>query len=656
MKLQKTISAVAFVVCLTISTSLSLAAQNTAATNTNTKHHHYKLVDLGTFGGSQSSVPGVFYEIDGGTAGAQVISNQGVVTGSADTSIPDPLCFFDDCFYPHTFRWQDGVVSDLGALPGGQFSGPNWISGNGLIAGISTNGETDPLLGFPEGRAVLWQGNSILDLGTLPGGYESFAFGVNDGGQVVGSATNGTPDPYSYYYGQIFGISNGTQTRAFVWDNHNGMRDLGTLGGPDAWAAFVNEQGQVAGISLTSFTPNPDNGPTCAANVPSQDPFLWEAGTGMIDLGTFGGTCGAPQAINNRGQVVGGSYLSGNTIVHAFLWDKTGNPQLKDLGTLGGDNAVALWIDNPGDVVGYADIPHPPGCNGVGCVHHAFLWQRGRMTDLGTIGADPCSRGLSVNSRRQVVGATAAVCGSFLTHGFLWEGGGPAVDLNALISATDLALTIPLNINDRGEIAGTGFLPNGNAHAFLLIPCDDDVEGCDYSMVDANTATTTVPAALAPKVASPFVQGSPALRGPMNPMLRRFGPRFGPWNRGMGAERPALKPTSAPPAGMTRQTTTEDAPEPERSPETIPSASSDLQVDDLISARDRAEVVAGFGLTSDAAKPQLVCPAAPVYCPTLVQGSLCGCFLCFHAQLCGWYVGYDPKLKRNCHYIRPHCP
>jgi probable HAF family extracellular repeat protein len=185
------------------------------------------------------------------------------------------------------------------------------------------------------GGDVAGQDSSIIDLGTLEGGYESFAFGVNNRGQVVGNATNGTPDPYSYYYAQILGVSNGTQTRAFVWDKHNGMRDLGTLGGPDAWAALVNEQGQVAGISLTNFTANPDNGPSCAANVPSQNPFMWEEGTGMIDIGSFGGTCGAPQAINNRGQVVGGSYLPGNTVVRAFLWDETSHPQLKVLGTLG---------------------------------------------------------------------------------------------------------------------------------------------------------------------------------------------------------------------------------------------------------------------------------------------------------------------------------
>jgi probable HAF family extracellular repeat protein len=454
---------------------MGLAAEDQA---NKPRHNQYKLIDLGTLGGPNSGVPGVFYEIDSGTAGAQVISNDGTVTGMADTSISDPLCFFDDCFYPNTFRWHKGMVTSLGALPGALWSSPNWTSGNGLIAGISETGENDPLIGLPAAHAVLWRDGQITDLGTLPGGYESFAWGVNNLGQVVGDATNATVDRYSYYYAQILGISNGTQTRAFLWDKQSGMQDLGTLGGPDAWAAFINANGDVAGISLTSFTANPDNGPTCAPNVPSQNPFFWEKSTGMIDMGSFGGTCGAPQAINSRGQVVGGSYLAGNAAVHAFLWQKSGHPQLKDLGSLGGDNSVALWINDSGDVIGYADIPNSKGCIGVACVHHAFLWKHGEMKDLGSIGSDPCSRAISINSRGQIVGATAAVCGAVLTHGFLWENGGPAIDLNTLVNSPGMALTMPLYISESGEIAGNGVLPNGDTHAFVLIPCEDGDGDC----------------------------------------------------------------------------------------------------------------------------------------------------------------------------------
>ena len=85
------------------------------------------------------------------------------------------------------------------------------------------------------------------------------------------------------------------------------------------------------------------------------------------------------------------------------------------------------------------------------------------------------------------------------TAGFLAEGGGPAVDLNTLIPpGSGLQVIEADRINDLGEIAGDGKDVNGNNHAILLIPCDDnhpDVEGCDYGMVDASIALAqTTPA------------------------------------------------------------------------------------------------------------------------------------------------------------------
>ncbi len=229
MKYRLAICSAALALITVLAVSGTLAAQQAKA-----QHHHYKLIDMGTLGGPNSIVNEVFYEIDNGTAGARMISDQGVVAGQADTSTPDPLCYFDDCFYPNTFQWQDGMLTDLGALPGAHYSSPNWISGNGLIAGISETGQNDPLTALPEGHGVVWRNGAITDVGNLQGGYETFAWGVNNHEQVVGFSTNGTPDPYSYYYTQILGFNGGTQSRAFLWDEQNGMQDLGTLGGPDA--------------------------------------------------------------------------------------------------------------------------------------------------------------------------------------------------------------------------------------------------------------------------------------------------------------------------------------------------------------------------------------------------------------------------------------
>lgn len=451
--------------CITVMTLFAVlviparpAAQEQQQQVQKKEHARYKLVDFGTFGGPDS-----YLETDNGVNGApnQVINSQGRVAGWADTSTPDPyapICFNTDCFVSHAFQWQKGTMTDLGVLPDGQNGSAAWISDTGLIAGQSQNGLIDPLVpGFPELRAVLWKNGQIIDLGTL-GGNESSAFSVNNRGQVVGVAVNTIPDPFSFL---------ATQLRAFLWQD-GAIHDLGTLGGPEAWALFVNERGQVAGFSLTNATPNPITG------FPTQDPFLWENGK-MLDLGSLGGTSGSPFSLNNRGQVVGTSNLAGDLTFHPFLWDRG---VLTDLGTFGGDNGEAEHISDAGDVVGSADFPGDQ-------IHHAALWRRGVMTDLGTVDDDPCSRGIGINSKGQIVGGSSS-CTTFL-HAFLWENGGPAIDLNTFVPpGSDLTLTVAGYINDRGEIAGTGVLANGDSHAFLLIPCGEGEEGC----VDAPEGTT----------------------------------------------------------------------------------------------------------------------------------------------------------------------
>ena len=412
----------------------------------------YRLIDLGTLGGPNS------------TEGPQapIVTETGSVVGVADTSIPDPLCF-SDCFIGHAFRWKKGILSDLGTLPGGSRSDAIWANRLGLIVGTSENGLINPLVGVPENRAVLWQKDGrIIDLGTL-GGNDSSAFAINNHGQIVGGALNDIPDPFSFP-----GLA--TQARAFLWQN-NVMRDLGTLGGPDAFATSINDRGQIAGISMTDSTPNATTG------FPTFHPFLWENGR-MLDLGSLGGTQAAPagdgleaqHALNNRGWVVGGSTLSGDSTTHPFLWDGT---RLLDLGTFGGTFGVARAVNDAGDVAGAATTVDEAG--------HAFLWRKGKMIDLGTIGNDPCSVAHDINANGLVVGTSTDCFGTEL-HGFVWQPGGQMIDLNAFVPPeSDLTITDGETINDRGEIAGSGMLPNGDFHAILLVPCSSnpsDSDGC----------------------------------------------------------------------------------------------------------------------------------------------------------------------------------
>jgi probable HAF family extracellular repeat protein len=498
------------------------------------KHHHYKLVEPATLGGPGSRINGFLYST---FSSVQVLNNAGTLTGWADTSMQDPyqfsgnqygnFCFEGDCYVTHAFRLQNGVITDLGALPGGLNSATSWISANGLIAGTSQNGETDPLNpGFPENRAVLWRGGKIIDLGTLSeGGYESGAQAVNSSGQVVGWALNTVSDPYSMFlWSTLYNYYNpitSYQSRAFLWQN-GVMKDLGTLGtGTNAYAMAINEQGQVIGISYTNSTPNGITTPCSTGPIPTQDPFLWENGK-MIDLGTLGGTCGFPSWINNYGQVVGSSDLAEDLTQHAFLWTRFKG--MKDLGTLGGSSSNASMINDSGLAVGGSQLEGDTQFD-------AFLWD-GKMRDLGTLDGANCAYAFSVNAQEQVVGNSGAGCAN---SAFLWEDGGPMVDLSTLISPNPgFPQLNVISINDRGEIAGIGVDASDNTHSVLLIPCDEyhpGIEGCDYSLVDAAAAAEVQPPQITTEAASASSQTMPFPVG-MTTRVRL------PW-RGHGTPKPA---------------------------------------------------------------------------------------------------------------------
>jgi probable HAF family extracellular repeat protein len=476
----KRIAAVGFFTLLSL--PVQLAAQDEE--DHRRLHHQYKLIDMGSLGGPQS------YLQDGlsGSFSVAAVNNQGTLAGWADTSEPDPFppnfCFDSDCFLAHAFQWQNGVKTDLGTLPGGASSLASWVGANGWVAGLAENGEIDPLAaGFPQLRAVTWQSGEITDLGVLEGGFESEANAVNGRGQAVGAFTNTVPDPNS-----MFGL--GYQTRAFSWQDGT-MQDLGSLGaGTDAQAQFVNERGQVIGWYYTSSAPNTD----CASTFPlATGSFIWEKATGMVDLGTFGGTCTVATGINDRGKVVGIS-VTADHIERAFLWDRG---SFQDLGgSFGGTQIGAEGLNDRGQTAGWATLPGES-------TFHAALWKHvGGLTDLGVLSKDSCSLATSINGQTQVVGASMPDCSIDNTsRAFLWEDGS-MLNLNALIPpSAPLHLQWAQDINDRGEIAGMGILPNGDGHVFLLIPCDENhpsVEGCDYSLVHADAAARENPASVVP--------------------------------------------------------------------------------------------------------------------------------------------------------------
>lgn len=178
--------------------------------------------------------------------------------------------------------------------------------------------------------------------------------------------------------------------------------------------------------------------------------FLYRNGT-MIDLGVLpSGTFSDAYAVNERDQVVGTALFSfpippGGRFFHAFIWDKG---VMTDIGSLlyPGTNSHAYAINNRGQVVG--DIGG-----------HAFLYDKGVMTDLGTLGG-PTSVALAINEAGAVVGSSTLADGS--KHAFLyWQGA--MTDLGTLGGANSVARSI----NNLGQIVGTSQLADGTSHGFL---------------------------------------------------------------------------------------------------------------------------------------------------------------------------------------------
>ncbi|HEY9831899.1 MAG TPA: hypothetical protein V6D26_15050, partial [Stenomitos sp.] len=153
------------------------------------------------------------------------------------------------------------------------------------------------------------------------------------------------------------------------------------------------------------------------------------------------------------GQVVGYSDIGGGSFnPRAFLYSRG---TMQNLGTLG-EGSVATGINNSGQVVGYSDI----GGNN----YRAFLYSGGMMQNLGTLG--DTSYGLGINNSGQVVGFSYV---NNNPRAFIFKSG-TMTDLNTLISNdSGWTLNDAQAINDGGQIVGQGTIA-GQARAFLLTP------------------------------------------------------------------------------------------------------------------------------------------------------------------------------------------
>jgi probable HAF family extracellular repeat protein len=260
---------------------------------------------------------------------------------------------------------------------------------------------------------VLWRGDAITDLGTLGGPNSNSVWpGVNNHGLVVGIAETNEPDPLSEAWSctAFFPSVTGKICRGFVWDDGR-MTALPTLGGYQGFAAGVNDRGQVVGWAETTIEDPTCNAPQVLQfRAVLWEP---RKGRKRELPPLPGDSTSAATAINDRGQAVGISgecdiAVGQRSARHAVLWH---HGRVIEIGDLGGDMwHTPMDINERGDVVGFSNPATVPG---TAFAPHAFLWtRRGGIRDLEAIGDDTTSQALGINERRQVVGVSSGTGGA----------------------------------------------------------------------------------------------------------------------------------------------------------------------------------------------------------------------------------------------------
>ncbi len=284
--------------------------------------------------------------------------------------------------------------------------------------------------GFVPVRAFLWDGHGpVQDLGDL-GVYEFVqAVGINDANQVAGYAEVLEPR-----------TPLGIAFRAFLWQDGI-MTALPPLGGDlESQAIAINELGEV--LVLSYDRSNPDHNRY----------YIWR--NGRVDsigrLSSYpGGPSGFAWSMNNARQIVG-SAVAENGQERAFLWD---NGQMIDLGLAPGDDfySVAYRITNGGTIVGESAAFDSE--NGHGARSQGVVWEGSNLVrTIAPLPGDYLLAPLAANESGTVVGFSGFPASAIVSFG------GPAFNLNDLTQgqASGKFLYEGRDVNDLGQIVVDG--------------------------------------------------------------------------------------------------------------------------------------------------------------------------------------------------------
>lgn len=313
---------------------------------------------------------------------------------------------------------------------------------------------------------------TVIDLGTL-GGTSSLAGGLNNNGVVEGYSTQSGGDVHPYLWHKAFPWAKGVMT------------DLGTLGGPNAWAGWrPSESGEAGGASETT-TLDPNGEDYCGFGTYLEcQPFLWRHGV-ITPLPMLTGNNGEVDGVSNFGQGGGVENTTVDTTcvapqgyyqVKAVLWE---NGKIHELPLPTSDSdprSFALAINDRGQMAGASG-------NCTTYDNHPLLWQNGTVTDLGSLGGTLHNAAYDINNQGQVAGysdlpgdttysccCVGTVCETVYTyHAFLWEKARPWEKgvMHDLGTLTGDVGSLGMGINNKGQVVGASWDTDNNARAFL---------------------------------------------------------------------------------------------------------------------------------------------------------------------------------------------
>ncbi len=293
-------------------------------------------------------------------------------------------------------------VTALGAF------NPTSINSLGQVAGWANSATGQ--------QAVFYDGASMSSI-SAPSG-NSFAYGVNNSGQIVGNYDDG-------------------QSHGFLYAGGSGS----TLPSASLSASAINNSGQIVGSGTV-------NGDTHA--------YLYNGGT-VTDLNTGAAGSGSrATAISSNGLVAGARWDSEFGESHAFTY---ANGTVTDLSSVVAGFSVATGINSSGQVILTVDQGNPDS-------RTSYVYANGVATDLGSFGLSTYAQG--INSAGLVVGFADNFDWQYRQAGFVWQDG-VMTDLNQLINPGEgWTILSAAAVNDNNQIAAFGCRNGGDCQALLL--------------------------------------------------------------------------------------------------------------------------------------------------------------------------------------------